>query len=56
MNDPVIESVIRYLRGQKLPTRSDDPRMWAEHLESVILPQLDELDTLKARKKEKAAA
>jgi hypothetical protein len=46
----ILDELIRYLRGQKLQTRTDDPRAYAEYLEAQVIPQLHELAALKAKK------
>jgi hypothetical protein len=53
--DSVLQQISDYLGGQRVISRSDDTRSWAEYLAKVIQPQLDELAALKA-KKTKAAA
>lgn len=45
-----LDRIAAYLRGQKVPTRTDDIRGWADHLDQVVKPQLDELAQLKAEK------
>lgn len=48
--DDMLDQIAAYLRGQKVPTRSTDPRMFADHIDQVIRPQLQELAQLKAKK------
>lgn len=53
--DETVQQIAHYLRGGKVPTRSHDPREWADYLDTVIQPQLAELATSKI-KKEKGKA
>jgi hypothetical protein len=48
-----LDQISRYLRGHKVPMRADDPRQWAEYLDTVVRPQLDELARLQAAAKPK---
>lgn len=54
--DDTLEQITRYLRGQKVPTRSEDSRTWADYLDRVIKPQLEELAELKAAREKKGKA
>jgi hypothetical protein len=53
--DDKLREISAYLRGQRLNARTDDPRQWADYLDQIIQPKLDELEQMKA-KKAKAAA
>lgn len=54
--DEQLQQISGFLRGQKTQTRMDDPRQWADYLDRVIQPQLDELARLQAATKKKATA
>lgn len=54
--DEQLQQISGFLRGQKTQTRMDDPRQWADYLDHVIQPQLDELARLQAATKKKATA
>ena len=57
MTDETLDQIIHFLRGGKVATRTQDSREWANHLDQVIKPQLEELAALKATpaKKDKKA-
>lgn len=48
--DPVIEELTRYA-NQRATVRVDVLRRCAEHLRTVVQPQLDELAALKTKRK-----
>lgn len=51
--DETLEQIASYLRGMKAPMRSDDPRQWAEYLDTVVQPALQRLAAIEAKKPKK---
>lgn len=52
--DEQLEAICRYLDGQKLMSRADDPRRLSRYLRDVVQPKLDRLAELEAQQTKKA--